>query len=43
MINSQLEARGDDAPGSISKGMGDQFSADFCGLVFEQQYIKGDG
>ena len=28
---------------SISKGMGDQFSAQAATLIRDQQYIKGDG
>ena len=43
MINSQLECQRARPAGSISKGMGDQFSA--AGDAFAQavQYIKGDG
>ena len=43
VINSQLGTSEGRGGGSISKGMGDQFSAAHvaCGAI--RQYIKGDG
>ena len=43
MINSQLAAQGPSGLDSISKGMGDQFSALVDVYVSAEQYIKGDG
>ena len=43
MINSQLADREMDLADSISKGMGDQFSADSSAASSAGQYIKGDG
>ena len=43
MINSQREAGATQADGSISKGMGDQFSAGHSMVTSLTRYIKGDG
>ena len=43
MINSQLVLAGFSAARSISKGMGDQFSASAYLAAASMQYIKGDG
>ena len=43
MINSQLPCPLIAMYGSISKGMGDQFSALLVVGQGERQYIKGDG
>ena len=43
MINSQLDPALDVGRCSISKGMGDQFSAASIDERGEIQYIKGDG
>ena len=43
MINSQPEVVPHDLTSSISKGMGDQFSAGFAVGADHGQYIKGDG
>ena len=43
VINSQRAGVDLDAGHSISKGMGDQFSAERPCEVFSEQYIKGDG
>ena len=43
MINSQLSDHARYSLSSISKGMGDQFSADGGDDVAAVQYIKGDG
>ena len=43
MINSQRGAQVDAVVDSISKGMGDQFSADTPAGGEADQYIKGDG
>ena len=43
MINSQLVAGEEHCEDSISKGMGDQFSAPGDGHGRRVQYIKGDG
>ena len=43
MINSQLDDLDETDRRSISKGMGDQFSALATFLGMTSQYIKGDG
>ena len=43
MINSQQGSDGLGADDSISKGMGDQFSARGARATGGLQYIKGDG
>ena len=43
MINSQREEEYPRVARSISKGMGDQFSAPGSGTPVGRQYIKGDG
>ena len=43
VINSQRTPPKRPRHRSISKGMGDQFSAAVAALVVEHQYIKGDG
>ena len=43
MINSQPDDVGMFVADSISKGMGDQFSAYNANGYGEDQYIKGDG
>ena len=43
VINSQLPSPPLLWNTSISKGMGDQFSADLCAPLQRHQYIKGDG
>ena len=43
VINSQQHTSGLLAPISISKGMGDQFSAKLIYWLRQHQYIKGDG
>ena len=43
VINSQHTGRPVHALGSISKGMGDQFSAGVSAKSVQLQYIKGDG
>ena len=43
VINSQQGDQGERGPASISKGMGDQFSADSRVRPRGYQYIKGDG
>ena len=43
MINSQLVGERGQLQPSISKGMGDQFSALMPNAALKLQYIKGDG
>ena len=43
MINSQLTRSGEGPRYSISKGMGDQFSAVGAVAVGDVQNVKGDG
>ena len=43
MINSQHMGRLVQDSLSISKGMGDQFSAALYAVIHDRQYIKGDG
>ena len=43
VINSQLAERDVTLTDSISKGMGDQFSANIASPADSVQYIKGDG
>ena len=43
MINSQQLDEGRLVGASISKGMGDQFSASSETLTVSEQYVKGDG
>ena len=43
VINSQRQGAGVVKVASISKGMGDQFSAGPVDLEGVEQYIKGDG
>ena len=43
MINSQQGDTGPKGDHSISKGMGDQFSAGGVECAVDCQYIKGDG
>ena len=43
VINSQHEGGDDRRERSISKGMGDQFSARLSWPICFKQYIKGDG
>ena len=43
VINSQLDGIKSMAGASISKGMGDQFSAEPFHDAGQEQYIKGDG
>ena len=43
MINSQRGGDGGECRDSISKGMGDQFSAEQVSGGVLGQYIKGDG